>query len=45
MLAEQFNALKERVGKPDIRENPKAVKRLYKEVLKIKDVLSANKQI
>lgn len=44
MIAERFNSLKERQGKPDIRTNPKAVKRLLKEVLKIKDILSANKQ-
>ena len=45
MLAERFNALKEREGKPDIRTGyPKVIKRLQKEVLKIKDVLSANKQ-
>jgi len=43
ILAERFNALKERQGKPDIRENPRAVKRLLKEVVKIKDILSANK--
>lgn len=43
ILAEKFNAMKERQGKPDIRENPRAVKRLLKEVVKIKDVLSANK--
>ncbi len=45
ILADEFNALKERQGKPDIRENPKAMKRLSKEVLKIKDILSANKQV
>lgn len=43
LLADKFNALKERQGKPDIRENEKAMKRLSKEVVKIKDVLSANK--
>jgi molecular chaperone DnaK (HSP70) len=43
MLAERFNALKERQGKPDIRENPKIIKRLLKEVNKYKDILSANK--
>jgi len=43
MLAERFNALKERKGKPDVRESPRAIKRLTKEVLKIKDILSANK--
>ena len=45
MLAERFNALKERKGKPDVRENPKAIKRLVKEVSKLKDILSANKQV
>lgn len=45
MLAERFNALKERKGKPDVRENPKVIKRLLKEVNKMKDILSANKQV
>lgn len=44
MLADRFNALKERAGKTDIRENPRAMKRLLKEATKIKDILSANKQ-
>lgn len=44
MLVDRFNALKERQGKPDLRTaNPKAIKRLLKEVVKIKDILSANK--
>ena len=43
MLAERFNALKEREGKADVRENTRAVKRLYKEASKVKEVLSANK--
>ena len=43
MLAERFNALKERQGKPDVRTNDRVLKRLLKEVVKIKDVLSANK--
>ena len=43
LLAERFNALKEREGKPDVRENVRAVKRLFKESLKIKETLSANK--
>jgi molecular chaperone DnaK (HSP70) len=43
MIAERFNAQKERKGKPDVRENPKAIKRLVKEVSKLKDILSANK--
>ena len=45
MIAERFNALKERQGKPDVRENPKVIKRLLKEVNKLKDILSANKQV
>lgn len=28
MIAERFNSLKERQGKPDVRENPKVIKRL-----------------
>ena len=44
ILADRFNALKERQGKPDIRENARAMKRLLKEVVKVKDILSANKQ-
>ena len=43
ILIEEFNALKERQGKPDVRTNDRAMKRLYKEVGKIKEVLSANK--
>jgi molecular chaperone DnaK (HSP70) len=45
MMAEEFNSLKERKGKPDVRSNVKAVKRLIKEVVKAKDVLSANKNV
>jgi hypoxia up-regulated 1 len=45
IIAERFNALKERKGKPDVRENPKVIKRLVKEVSKLKDILSANKQV
>ena len=44
ILADKFNALKEREGKPDVRTNMRASKRLLKEVVKIKEVLSANKQ-
>lgn len=44
LLADKFNALKEREGKPDVRTNVRASKRLLKEVIKIKEVLSANKQ-
>jgi len=35
--------MKERKGQPDIRENARAMRRLYKESGKIKDVLSANR--
>ena len=45
MLATRFNSMKERKDKPDIRENPKAIKRLLKEVIKMKEILSANKQV
>ena len=44
MLADRFNAMKERQGKADIRLNEKAMKRLQKDAVKMKDVLSANKQ-
>ena len=44
ILADKFNALPEREGKPDVRTNQRASKRLLKEVVKIKEVLSANKQ-
>ena len=44
LLAEKFNALPERAGKPDVRENVRALKRLQKEAIKVKEVLSANKQ-
>ena len=33
----------ERKGKDDVRDNARAMRRLYKEVGKIKDVLSANR--
>jgi len=45
ILADKFNSLKERQGKPDIRENDRAMKRLYKEAIGIKDILSANKVV
>jgi len=45
LLAERFNAQKERKGKADVRTYPKALRRLVKEVLKAKDVLSANKNV
>jgi molecular chaperone DnaK (HSP70) len=42
-LADKFNELPERAGKPDVRENYRAVRRLMKDAIKIKEVLSANK--
>ena len=45
ILADRFNALKEREGKPDVRTFPRAMKRLYKEASNIKDILSANKAV
>ena len=45
LFADNFNALKDRQGKPDVRTNQKAIKRLYKEALKAKDILSANKNV
>jgi hypothetical protein len=45
LLAERFNSLKERQGKPDVRENDKVIKRMLKEVSKVKDILSANKNM
>jgi len=44
LLADKFNSMKERVGKPDVRENYRAVRRLIKDAVKIKEILSANKK-
>ena len=43
MLIDAFNSMPERKGKPDVRSNTKAMKRLYREAPKVKDILSANK--
>ncbi len=43
-LADKFNSLPERKGKENVLSNIKAVKRLEKEVVKIKEILSSNKQ-
>jgi len=43
MLADRFNAMPERKDKPDVRENYRAVRRLFKDAVKIKEILSANK--
>ena len=42
LLAQKFNALPERQGKDDVLTNVRASKRLQKEVVKIKEILSAN---
>lgn len=43
LLAEEFNGMPERKDKPDIRDDYKAVRRLFKDAVKIKEILSANK--
>ena len=43
ILADTFNAMPERAGKPDVRDNHRAVRRLFKDAIKIKEILSANK--
>lgn len=43
ILVDKFNAMKEREGKPDVRTNVRALKRLMKDSIKIKEILSANK--
>ena len=45
IMADKFNAMKEREGKPDVRTLPRQMKRLYKEASSIKDILSANKLV
>jgi len=43
ILADKFDALKEREGKPSVRENVRAMIRLNKDSVKILEILSANK--
>jgi molecular chaperone DnaK (HSP70) len=43
MLAAKFNSLPERQGKADVMTDVRAVSRMKKEVVKIMEVLSANK--
>ena len=45
ILADKFNSMKERQGQKDVRDVPRAMKRLYKEAAGIKDILSANKLV
>lgn len=42
-MADKFNALPERAGKDDVRTNVKAIKRLQKDAVKIKENLSSNR--
>jgi len=44
LLADKFNALPDRAGKEDVLTNVRATKRLQKEVIKVKEILSANNQ-
>ncbi|CAI2384203.1 unnamed protein product [Moneuplotes crassus] len=44
ILAERFDNLPERQGKNSIMENPKIIKRLMREVVKVKEILSSNKE-
>lgn len=43
IMADKFNSMPERKGKPDVRTNPRAVKRLMKEANNVKEIISANK--
>ena len=43
MMVQAFDSMSERKGKPSIRTNDRAMKRLFKEAVKVKDILSANK--
>ena len=45
ILAEKFDSLPERKDKESILKNPKIIKRLMREILKIKEVLSTNKSV
>jgi len=43
MMVDAFNNMPERKGKASVRTNDRAMKRLFKEAVKVKDILSANK--
>jgi len=45
LLAEKFDSLPERQGKESVLANPKIVKRLIREATKLKEILSANKNV
>lgn len=43
MMVKAFDSMAERKGKPTVLSNERAMKRLFKEAVKVKDILSANK--
>lgn len=43
MMVHAFDKMPERKSKPSVRTNDRAMKRLFKEAVKVKDILSANK--
>lgn len=43
MMVKAFDSMAERKGKPSVLSNERAMKRLFKEAVKVKDILSANK--
>lgn len=43
MMVDAFDKMPERKGKPSVRTNDRSMKRLFKESVKVKDILSANK--
>lgn len=45
ILVERFDQLPERDGKESIQDNPKIIRRLMREVPKIKEVLSSNREV
>lgn len=45
IMVDHFNNLPKRKGKEDVRQNPKIMKRLFREVGKYKEILSSNKEV
>lgn len=43
MMVKAFDSMAERKGRPSVMSNERAMKRLFKEAVKVKDILSANK--
>ena len=44
LIAQKFNALKERRGKEDVRNIPAAMEKIINKIVKPKAILSANKE-